>query len=560
MVRRFGVAWRALVGGLLLCASQGLAIRSVAAQSAAAFGNFCQLPPSAAAQDDALRTAALGGDGAALAQYQQLVQSRAAALAQCRAATWPRVQAVWLRLYPCDLQPGVLESALDRIVELGYNRVFVEVFYDGQVLLPVRDNPTVWPSVVRTPGAEDADLLARAIQLGRARGLSVYAWMFALNFGYSYGQRPDRQEVLARNGARQTSLNQPSLTTSSAPDAAGTEDQVFVDPYSPQARADLAQLVQAIVQRRPDGVLFDYIRYPKGSGAASVVSSVQGLWIYGPASWTQLFGRARNGRGQDLLNRFLRNGFITANDLQATARQYPNDTGSLWQTPGGRPVAQPSPPTAAPLQASSEMSDGTVIDIGSGAVNVPGLAGPRQAAVSSVPSPALPATPASPPPSAQEQARIQRELWQLVVAHARQGVLDFLSSSAQPVLQQRLSAGAVFFPEANRAIGKGFDSRLQPWEQFPAALEWHAMAYGICGNTSCIVDQVGKVLTAARPGTQVVPALAGVWGQAFQGRPSLDQQMQALQQTYPNLNAVSHFAYSWLEPQSDYQRKTCRVR
>lgn len=53
---------------------------------------------------------------------------------------------------------------MDRIVNRGYNQVYLEVFYDGQVLLPATANPTAWPSVIRTPGAENIDILATAIK------------------------------------------------------------------------------------------------------------------------------------------------------------------------------------------------------------------------------------------------------------------------------------------------------------------------------------------------------------------------------------------------------------
>jgi uncharacterized lipoprotein YddW (UPF0748 family) len=92
------------------------------------------------------------------------------------------------------------------------------MFSDGQVLLPASTNPTVWPSLVRTPGDAN-DLLAQAVQKGHERGLKVYAWMFLMNFGYSYALRPDRQSVLARNGKAETSL-----------DLVDNQSQVFIDP------------------------------------------------------------------------------------------------------------------------------------------------------------------------------------------------------------------------------------------------------------------------------------------------------------------------------------------
>jgi len=127
------------------------------------------------------------------------------------------------------------------------------------------------------------------------------------------------------------------------------------------------------------------------------------------------------------------------------------------------------------------------------------------------------------------------------------------------VQQQGIATGAVFFPEANQAVGKGFDSRLQRWERFPASLEWHPMAYGICGEASCIVNQVQKVLTQAPTGTKVIPVLAGNWGQSTAKRPSLEGQMQALKSLSPPIQGTSHFSFGWQTPQWERDRKFCQL-
>lgn len=76
-----------------------------------------------------------------------------------------------MRLYACETQSGVIDQIIDQImdeiVNTGYNQVYLEAFYDGQVLLPAAANPTVWPAVVRTPGKEKVDLLAAGIKKGQ---------------------------------------------------------------------------------------------------------------------------------------------------------------------------------------------------------------------------------------------------------------------------------------------------------------------------------------------------------------------------------------------------------
>lgn len=218
--------YRSLVAALLTSSSllsQCWLLQTAQAQTTA----YCWISNEAIAQKENLLIEALKGKSDSERRYKVLVQEHANYMRQCRSRTWPNTQAVWLRLYPCDVRTGAIDQILDHLVNRGYNQVNIEVFSDGQVLLPASDNPTVWPSMIRTPGSEKVDLLAQTIQKGHERGLQVYAWMFSMNFGYSYSIRSDRQGVLARNGRGQTSL-------AVVPDGS----QAFVDPYNQQAKTD----------------------------------------------------------------------------------------------------------------------------------------------------------------------------------------------------------------------------------------------------------------------------------------------------------------------------------
>ncbi|PZV22325.1 MAG: hypothetical protein DCF21_00615, partial [Leptolyngbya sp.] len=302
---------------------------------AQALNAYCQVTQDAALAKENLRKAALTGDATAQQQYQTMVHQHTEDLRQCRSRTWPQRQAVWVRMYPCDLQPGILDALFDRMVNLGYNEVYVEVFYGGQVLLPKADNPTIWPSVVQKAGYERRDLFAEALEKGRQRGLRMDAWVFTLNFGYSYGLRSDREQVLALNGRGQTTYAYAKAGASSNP------DEVFVDPYHPQAQADYSSMLGAVLRRRPDGVLFDYVRYPRGVGPNSVADSVDDLWIYGQASRDALFRRAVNNQGLELMRRYISRGHLVDRDIQDVRDLYPNESEPLWQS------RTPAPPLQA---------------------------------------------------------------------------------------------------------------------------------------------------------------------------------------------------------------------
>ena len=87
------------------------------------------------------------------------------------------------------------------------------------------------------------------------------------------------------------------------------------------------------------------------------------------------------------------------------------------------------------------------------------------------------------------------------------------------------------------------------------------MSYATCGDRdpSCIVSKVERVLSMAPSGVAIIPAIAGVWGQPFTGRPSLEIQMQAIRRATPQINSISHFSYDWQNVEETRDRKSCRL-
>lgn len=456
---------------------------------------YCIFDSSTVNSKENLRKAALKDGAADKNEYKDILKKHADILRKCRSESWLKEQAIWLRLYPCDIKEGALDEILDRIVNKGYNKIYLEVFFDGQVLLPPKDNKTTWISVLDgVTGGENVDLLDETIKKGRERGLKVYAWLFTMNFGYNYSQKPDKQGILARNGRGEDSI-----------EFVHDRSQAFIDPYNRQAQIEYYTLVQQVIQRNPDGILFDYIRYPRGTGTQSVVSNVKDLWIYSPASKQALFQRALNNQGQWLIHRYVNKGFITTKDIEEVRAMAPEETTPLWQ---GR--------TPSPGEADLSLSN--------------------------------------------LQKLLQLELWHLSVAHAAQGVIDFISFASALAQKAGIPTGAVFFPGGNQLVGqKGFDSRLQPWHQFPSYLQRHPMSYAICGQTNCIVDEVQRVTKNTSKNTPVIPALAGRWGESMENRPSLEAQMEAIRRTNPQVSSISHFAFSWQEREFDRERRFCKI-
>ena len=472
-------------------------------------GEYCQFESAAIANKTNLRLGAFQNGAsdskniAASKEYQAIVQQHSQALKTCRQKSWLKTQGIWLRLYPCDLQSGKLDEVMDRIVNRGYSQVFIEVLSDGKILLPQSENMTAWNSLVASEQYKNADLLKLAIAKGRERGLKVHAWMFTMNVGTGYGKGVDPngspRQTLARQGAiarNRNGDNTISIVENLGKNSAGevpTTNQLFIDPYNYQAQSDLYLAVNEVAKRKPDGVVFDYIRYKRGAGAASVVSNVRYLWIYGEASLQALRDRAQNLQGREIIQRYLRQGFVTPTDLKIAKSLYPQESEPLWQG------IQPSNKTP------------TIGDW-------------------------------------------QNELWNLAVGHAFVGVTYFLDVVSAPVFKQRIPASIAFFSDSNRPVGDGFDSRMQPWHLFTSAYEWQPMAYAVCDKPDCIVAQVRTVAQAAPNRTKVSPILIGQWNQPFTNRPSLEVQMQAIHAAVPAIDSISHFAFGWQFKEIEFSR------
>ena len=545
--KKYGIRWLGGVLGALILLGSGIAAQAQflwpghsglqgRGEQRGSLDAFCRQPPEEVARKAQLRQRAAQSD-AARAEYNQVLAEHRAALIVCRSRRWPQIQAIWVRLHPCDANPGVLDQVFDQVVNLGYNRVFIETFYDGRSILP-DGGGGIWPSL-----QPNADLLDLALKAARRRGLSAYAWVFSLNFGYSYGQRPDRQAVLARNGRGLTTVLDPATALL---EDLGSPDEVFVDPFHPVARRDFAELIRRILQRQPDGILFDYIRYPRGSGGSSLAATVRDLWIHGEAARQAYLDLAENAAGRALLERYLSQGYVTVADvlhLDATYGEEPK-----WRQPG-----DPRPSASGERPLSPELWDGMA----------QGRAGGNEDLHSSLANedsqPSANPTPSPTPSAAFRQERWQQQLWQLSVEFARYGILDYLRQAAQPAQSLGIPSGAVFFPDGNQAVGEGFDARLQPWDRFDPGMEWHPMAYAKCEDSSCVAQQVEQVLAVASPQTFVCPAIAGLWGQAQRQRPSLETQTAELARRFPQLPCVSHFALSWIEPELERSRRTCQL-
>jgi len=113
--------------------------------------------------------------------------------------------------------------------------------------------------------------------------------------------------------------------------------QVFIDPYNSQAKRDYYQLITGVIRRH--GVLFDYVRYPRGLGSGSIVNKVQDLWIYSNAAKQALSTCAQ--QGLELIRRFLGR-ICDGGRCKAVDKLYPGKK-NCWQAASAPPLSPSSP-------------------------------------------------------------------------------------------------------------------------------------------------------------------------------------------------------------------------
>jgi len=107
-------------------------------------------------------------------KLQNAFKEDAEQLRQCRSRTWPETQAIW-RACTHVTFPGALDNIMDRLVNRGYNQVYIEVLRRSSAFACLAN---LFGLPLSGAWGENTDLLAQAIQRGRERGLKVYAWMF----------------------------------------------------------------------------------------------------------------------------------------------------------------------------------------------------------------------------------------------------------------------------------------------------------------------------------------------------------------------------------------------
>lgn len=168
------------------------------------------------------------------------------------------VRSIWLdreTIVSAGSQQG-LAKVFERFKAAGINTVFVETVNAGYPIYPSAVAPE------QNPLIKGWDPLQASVELGKAYGIEVHAWVWLFAAGNQ-----------AHNPLVGKSASYPGPLISAHPDWAGFDNhgnliipgqtKPFLDPANPEVRQYLLDLLSEIATRYDvDGIQFDYVRYP----------------------------------------------------------------------------------------------------------------------------------------------------------------------------------------------------------------------------------------------------------------------------------------------------------
>ncbi|MDR0769209.1 MAG: family 10 glycosylhydrolase [Dysgonamonadaceae bacterium] len=150
-----------------------------------------------------------------------------------------------------DRQKADLDRMLDRFEKAGINVIFFQVRFSGNVIYPSLIEPV---SEYFNSEHTNYDPLAYAIEACRRRRMECHAWMAVYPVGNS----------TVKKGKKRYAAPVPPRYKGIAKSYNGG---LYLDPGNPQTTDYLLRLIREMVSAYDlDGVHFDYIRYPTGSG------------------------------------------------------------------------------------------------------------------------------------------------------------------------------------------------------------------------------------------------------------------------------------------------------
>lgn len=154
------------------------------------------------------------------------------------------------------------ESSLDMVIQtlsdlksMGINHLFVETFYNGQLIFDSQNSLTHTHAFVGFYGPYGTHLLKAFIEEGKKQGISIHAWVE--NFFIGHSDHPKDHDLLKQKPHWAMENHDHTILQKQE------KNYLFIDPAQPEVQAYLKKIYQDIINSGELASLhLDYIRYP----------------------------------------------------------------------------------------------------------------------------------------------------------------------------------------------------------------------------------------------------------------------------------------------------------
>ncbi|HAX03850.1 MAG: hypothetical protein A2Y45_07975 [Tenericutes bacterium GWC2_34_14] len=161
---------------------------------------------------------------------------------------------VWHR--PFERTIDEVKTTLKELKSLGISEIFIETYYNGQLIYPSKHGLLPMHPWVGTYGIYGSDLLDAFIMEGKKEGIKVHAWVENFFVG--------RYDHIEENYFYQHKKDWLLINRDGSILQKNEVNYIFLDPANKEVRDYVLSLYEEMIQMHPglESLHLDYIRYP----------------------------------------------------------------------------------------------------------------------------------------------------------------------------------------------------------------------------------------------------------------------------------------------------------
>jgi uncharacterized lipoprotein YddW (UPF0748 family) len=163
------------------------------------------------------------------------------------------VRGMWHRPFESDLES--VRKTLATLKDMGINHLFVETFFNGQLIFESKTSLTDKHAFVGSYGPYGANLLKAFISEGLTYGIAIHAWVE--NFFVGQTNDPKSHHILTQKPYWAMQNHDHSICQKNE------KNYIFLDPTHPEVQSYLMAIYLEIINSGTlESLHLDYIRYP----------------------------------------------------------------------------------------------------------------------------------------------------------------------------------------------------------------------------------------------------------------------------------------------------------